>query len=31
MAKKLGHAGKAIRDHLPKMAALPFSANTDFD
>jgi hypothetical protein len=25
----LGHAGEAIRDHLPKMAALPNSANTD--
>jgi len=29
IAKRSGHAGEAIRDHLPKMAALPNSANTD--
>jgi len=31
MAKRSEHAGEAILDHLPKMAAVPNSANADFD
>jgi hypothetical protein len=31
MAKKPGHAGELFRYHLAEMAALPNSANADFD